>query len=385
MVPVNYNTQYDFIDSKETKDFVLTWDTGKFCNFDCTYCYDLHDINARFKSLKELKKTVDFIEEYLSIIMKHRVNKSVSLVLTGGEPTANKNFFELARHIRERMDRWDYKTQFILTTNGSWATDKCSEIVSVFDNITVSYHCESTPSMKERVRANILKLKELGAKFKVNLMNHPYEPYWQESLMVADMLEDNNIKFFPRVIRQVSPPYTEEQSQWFADYWNTDIKTVDYEDSYLDNQDTNQVNDKNREYKKTTKVQTEGGNKAICGRNCCSGYNLDTSCGTTKYVNDLNFKNWYCGVNWFFLHIESQTDSIFHHQTCQAQFGQSHGPIGKISEYQKVIEQYKYYSENGFPTLQCSKQSCNCGLCATKAFNKAKFDNMMKDHINVIY
>jgi hypothetical protein len=61
----------------------------------------------------------------------------------------------------------------------------------------------------------------------------------------------------------------------------------------------------------------------------------------SKFVDFREFKGWHCSVNWFFMHIEQQTDSVFHHQTCQAQFGQTRGPIGKLSEGDKILAELK--------------------------------------------
>ena len=69
------------------------------------------------------------------------------------------------------------------------------------------------------------------------------------------------------------------------------------------------------------------------GRPCCGSRTMclskDGEDRKSKFVDFREFKGWHCSVNWFFMHIEQQTDSVFHHQTCQAQFGQTRGPIGK--------------------------------------------------------
>ena len=31
----------------------------------------------------------------------------------------------------------------------------------------------------------------------------------------------------------------------------------------------------------------------------------------STFVDYRDFKGWHCSVNWFFLHLEQQTDSVF--------------------------------------------------------------------------
>jgi len=76
----------------------------------------------------------------------------------------------------------------------------------------------------------------------------------------------------------------------------------------------------------------------------------------SKFVDFREFKGWHCSVNWFFMHIEQQTDSVFHHQTCQAQFGGTRGPIGKLSEGDKILTELKARLESEtMPTFKFSK------------------------------
>ena len=70
------------------------------------------------------------------------------------------------------------------------------------------------------------------------------------------------------------------------------------------------------------------------GRPCCGSRTMCLSEGDesrkSKFVEFREFEGWYCSVNWFFMHIEQHSDSVFHHQTCQANFGQTRGPWLKI-------------------------------------------------------
>ena len=111
----------------------------------------------------------------------------------------------------------------------------------------------------------------------------------------------------------------------------------------------------------------------------------------SEVLNDLacvepiykEFKGWNCSVNWFFLHLEQQTDSIYHHQTCQARFDKTRGPIGKLSEGKKLIAELKSNLKNNtMPTVVCPKHTCGCGLCAPKSKYKENYMEVMKNHID---
>jgi hypothetical protein len=123
------------------------------------------------------------------------------------------------------------------------------------------------------------------------------------------------------------------------------------------------------------------------GRPCCGSRTMclskDGEDRKSKFVDFREFKGWHCSVNWFFMHIEQQTDSVFHHQTCQAQFGQTRGPIGKLSEGDKILSELKQYLESGtMPTIICPKHTCGCGLCAPKASTKENYEKVIFRHVD---
>lgn len=81
--------------------------------------------------------------------------------------------------------------------------------------------------------------------------------------------------------------------------------------------------------------------------------------------------------------MEQQTDSVFHHQTCQAKFNKTRGPIGKLSEGKKLIAELKHNLENNImPTVICPRHTCGCGICAPKSMHTEKYTEVMKNHID---
>lgn len=386
------NETYNSINPVKTNQFIITWDTGKRCNFDCAYCgEDRHDLVSPFPSFDELIKGVDLVKDYLKVIMPFRNEKTASLSLTGGEPTANPCFIEFSQYLKDSFKDFEYDVYTILTTNGSFHQKHIPLLAKNFRGITLSYHCDSKEKIKEKVRENIVLLKQEMKSFKVNLMMHPYDKYWQECLDLIDLMDLHNVKYMPRVINGMT--YSDEQSSWIKNYWqnkNSKGSKTKIADTYkAPEKDLDPQRKMKKDVGETVKKLRADKTKTnvIEGRHCCSNHELSCGlqCGTTenqKYVADTRFKNWYCGVNWFFLHLESQTDQIFHHQTCQAKFGQQRGAVGTITNYKEFTTEVEKMLESGsLEPIICPNMVCRCGLCATKSNDADNFKSLMANHI----
>jgi hypothetical protein len=123
------------------------------------------------------------------------------------------------------------------------------------------------------------------------------------------------------------------------------------------------------------------------GRPCCGGRTMCFSRGEENirgtFSGQREFKGWHCSVNWFFFHIEQQTGKVFHHQTCQAQFGETRGPIGTLEESDKILEELERNLKNEtMPTIICPKRTCGCGLCAPKSSDKEEYKKVFFGHLN---
>ena len=380
---------FDTIDLLTGKIFQVTWDTGRRCNYDCTYCpAHRHDNFSAHATLEELKRNVDFLYEYTDLYMQFRNLKIANFGFTGGEPTVNPNFIPFAQYLKQQYDekyatRWD--AGFALTTNGAMGEKMGQAVMENFGHATVSYHSESDDKLKQQVKDRILQFAYQGPLHEftvsVNVMFHA--EYFDECVQLCDFLQAHEVDFVPRVIGEEpdSKPtfahkYSKDQLQWFKDYWK-------------------RKNEEKREQETTWALsaasdKTENKQKVIgnnIGRPCCGSRDMMLYNGTdsrrSNFVDFREFKGWNCSVNWFFLHLEQQTDSIYHHQTCQARFDGTRGPIGKISEGHKLIEELKVKLESGtMPTIVCPKQTCGCGLCAPKSMNQDRFFDVLENHID---
>lgn len=412
---------------------VVTWDTGRRCNYDCTYCsIERHDNYSPHASLEELQGVGRFLFDYSELLCKYKTKDQVNVSFTGGEPTVNPKFIEFGQWLRKLYNN-EYKNKFKLnlglTTNGAFSEKMAQSILEEYDSCTISYHVEAHKNLKKQVIRNIYFLKEHDYSMKVNVMFHAQ--YFDECVQLCQRLQQDNIAFVPRMIGEegVSPDahvYSDEQLKWMKDYWKDtnskiqkmQVTTLLATDNFRPNKLTSKrTNSRNFKQMNTTKSNTllrkttetivtkidptqqrtkpkKGEHQNIAealGRPCCGSRVMETcssgGCLTkTKFLDYQKFRNWQCSVNWFFLHIEQQTDKIFHHQTCQARFDGTRGPIGSISESDKILDWLRDKLEtNTMPIIKCPlgpNKLCGCGLCSPKSTDLQQLKNILPRHIN---
>lgn len=381
---------FDTLDLKTGNVFQVTWDLGRRCNYDCSYCpVTRHDNFSPHASLDELKENTDFLFEYIDTYMQYRDFKFTSIGFTGGEPTVNPNFIPFIQYLKSEYEtkyahKW--KANFALTSNGAMGEKMAQRVMENMRHITVSYHAESDEKLKQQVRDRILQFHthgpEHGLTLSVNVMFHA--EHFDECKDLCDFLDTHGVKYVPRVIGEEpdSKPsfahkYNEEQLTYMRDFWKN-------------------KNAKLNKEKEVTKVLSAAGEKTsekkklglVEGRPCCGSREMCLSSNgksrNATFVDLREFKGWQCSVNWFFLHLEQQTDSVFHHQTCQARFDGTRGPIGKISEGKDIIANLKQMLESQtMPTITCPKHVCGCGLCAPKSKYKENYKTVVANHFDV--
>ena len=340
---------------------MVTWDTGRRCNYDCTYCESTrHDIHSPFHSLDELKQTFDFVKSWTERYNRHRqVQSHTNINFTGGEPTMNPAFWDLVDYINQYPG-----FELSLTTNGAWNSKYTQKIVDRFKGVTVSYHAEAHPNLKNQVIKNIFALHEAGLWMQVNVMLHI--EYWHECVEVYESLKAFGIKANPRPIgdggvertgwfvdadgtnRRTSHPYTTEQQQWFFNEMGLKGSV--------------------EEIRQGTQL-----GRACCGGRCLQG-KVEGEWQEVKLVN-TEFKDWHCMVDWYFLHIEQYTGSVYHHQTCQALPDKKRGAIGNLKDSEQLLVELEERLKNPKPII-CPNLRCGCGMCIPKAKSKEDFDQL---------
>lgn len=345
---------------KNPTALIVTWDMLRRCNLDCTYCESTrHDNNTEYPSLEELTTTFDFIKEYTDLYNSKRVYSDfTSIDFTGGEPTANPNFWPLIDYINSQGN---YKLG--LTTNGTWGPQFTQRVLDNFIHVTVSWHAEAASLLKERTIKNIKALHDAGMSVQANVMLHC--DYFDEAVSVCNELKDYGVvRVNPVPIgdgtmvrkgwfidasganRRTSHEYTQEQQDWFYKFMGVDNKS------------------------ESSKEGTNIG-RACCGSRCLEG-KVDNEWKEVKIVKNW-FKDWYCTVNWYFLHIDQYARQVYHHQTCQATFD-GKGPIGSLNNSQLIINNLKeMLNQDTIPAIVCPNDRCGCGMCVPKSSDLEEF------------
>jgi MoaA/NifB/PqqE/SkfB family radical SAM enzyme len=391
------------------QSFEVTWDMGLRCNFDCTYCPPhRHNNTSAHASLETLIKTSKFVFDYKKLLQSHMTfERQWNIGFTGGEPTANPNFLAMCEYIHNQNDK-DIIVD--VTTNGAIGEKYCERLINNVDSVTVSYHCEVDQKTKDRVVDRIYQLKDSGMKYKVNLMIHAKQEYFNECMELVERFTKDNIKFVPRIIGEsydndkYNHRYTAEQHKWFRNFWaNKNKKPKENNDAeYEYKDDKKKVEEKKQEVK--VEPKKEEGRKSL-GRPCCGQRtfytlteeeytNNNKALDTDKWNKSVfacstEYKDWSCLINWNWLHIEQENDNILHHQTCRANFGGKRGPIGKISESEIVLDRLEKQLATGkMPVITCPNKVCGCGLCVQKSkhhdMTEAMFNKAVKGLTPVI-
>lgn len=386
---------FDSIDLLTGKVFQVTWDIGRRCNYDCSYCpAHRHDNFSPHSSLESLMNNVNFLLEYIDIYMDKRNVKEASITFTGGEPTVNPHFIPFVEYLKGQYnEKYKHKwaCNFSLTSNGAMSEKIADAIIKHLGYITISYHAEASEILKKNVidRVRQFHKAKQNQNFGMGLNVMFHAEYFEECVDLCSKLQQEGIDFVPRVIGEEvdSKPtfahkYTPQQLRWMKLYWKNDklrntelykpihkITEESYTLYYSKEQDS-------------TQPKALGMN---IGRPCCGSREMkfysEKEEKISRFTEIREFKDWYCSVNWFFLHLEQQTDSLFHHQTCQARFDRTRGSIGRLSNGKQILKELRQmFNENTLPVIQCTKQTCGCGLCAPKSTNLKKFKEILITH-----
>ena len=324
----------------QSRRYQIIWDLGRRCTYACSYCPP-HRNNkwSPMASLDELKSTLDDVVEYALLYDEFRNVPSLKKVsFTGGEPTANPIFTDFLRYMKQTYP--DFSRG--VTTNGWFSRKKADELVELSSGGTISYHCESTDDMKKQVIENCIAMKD---KYKVNVMFH--KDYFDECIKVTEKLDAHGVEFVPRIIGDDHPDdkksielgytqiYSREQMKWMRNYWR----------------------------EKGQEVSDSG-----FGRPCCGGRKFLHNGKESTFLTDTNFYGWNCMVNWYFLFLNQEADRVWTHQTCGVNLNGDVAPLGKISEFDKIIETLAddLYQKR-VPMITCPKTHCGCGMCITKS------------------
>lgn len=106
------------------------WEIGRRCNYDCSYCWPwIHNNTDPHKPLEDLMRATRLIEN------KFTKGESVNFIISGGEPTANKDFLDWLRYLNACGHHVS------LHSNGSRLPDYYKEIIH-YGDLNLSVHFE---------------------------------------------------------------------------------------------------------------------------------------------------------------------------------------------------------------------------------------------------
>lgn len=127
------NTLLQFVSLERTHASVqkqIYWEIGRRCNYDCAYCWPwIHNNTDPHKSLEELMRATQLIEE------KFTKGDSVNFIISGGEPTVNKNFLDWIRYLNSCGHHVS------LHSNGSRLPEYYREVIH-YGDLNLSVHFE---------------------------------------------------------------------------------------------------------------------------------------------------------------------------------------------------------------------------------------------------
>jgi sulfatase maturation enzyme AslB (radical SAM superfamily) len=383
----HFSVEPTLIDPNRKPIFYVTWETTLKCNLDCSYCgKEGHDNSLPHPNLKDCKTTIDFLMPYLDLYMSKRKQdqRHVSMNIFGGESLIHPDIVEILDYCDEKYS--PYKGNWSLglstVTNAVVKEKIWNKIVDRFDYWTISYHTESTKEQQDLVRKNILDLKQKNKKFHVSVLMHT--KYWDNAISMIDWCKENDIPCLPRQLdhswTQFQFYYTKDQALWLKDYYDQGAtKSCCSAGCAVEKPSLTQ---KIQFFKKSVINLV---NMSSTGRQCCGGtpLHVDQDYANTQTHVDNTFKDWSCGINYFFIFVKQATKEIFVNKDCQMNFQGEVGPIGSLDNYKQLLEDLeKNLKNNTLPTIICAKKQCWCGICAPKASTKEKFDEIIEKYID---
>ena len=178
---------------KDPKIVTVTWFIGKRCNYDCSYCpIYLHD---NYSPHIDKNKAFNFIDQLEKYTVEQ--GKKFKMSITGGEPFAHPDFFEILKHIKKK----ETLTHLSVVTNGSLPLKAYIKSSNYLTNITISLHLDQSDSIIDDTVNKILELNSINSWFlNVNLMALPGK--LDKVKNIIELFETKDVKF---VLRKIMP------------------------------------------------------------------------------------------------------------------------------------------------------------------------------------
>jgi MoaA/NifB/PqqE/SkfB family radical SAM enzyme len=359
--------------------FLVDWMITKFCNLNCSYCDSYnHDNFSKHPDFTKTTDTIDFIYEYVDLYMTYKKSWQKNLVLNiyGGEGMIHPNIVEILNQVKLRhkqyQDKWPLTV--LVTTNGVFGENLLKKVIDYVDSWTISFHTESLKKQQTQALNNAKLLKDQNKQVRCVIMMNPEK--WDMCLDAIEFCREHNIDFTPKTLDTTgafeenyvyhNKIYSKEQMEYIKSFWVA--KSSKQGKELIENSVQLQTNNEARDH----------------GRACCGNRSLCINQDFKNRVSAVplkNFTNWYCSVNWYFLHVNQHTGEIYNNKDCRTSLRNLIEPVGYLNDTRKIINEHKSMLENKtMPVIKCINKSCNCGTCAPKAVDADTFKSLMKNH-----
>jgi organic radical activating enzyme len=193
--------------------FNVSWILGRFCNYNCSYCWPYARTDKPdHQELEIYKKTIDSIKQ------QARANgfSGFHFSFSGGEPTAYKKLIELIKHYE------DYESPYLsihmttnLSPNRTW-WQRWLDATHVMDkkSITASYHAEFADENEFADKCLFLMENDVAVTINQVMVPELFDEYYNRCKRFWD--KGINVTLKPQsdpTASYVVDGYTEEQKQ----------------------------------------------------------------------------------------------------------------------------------------------------------------------------
>jgi organic radical activating enzyme len=193
--------------------FTVSWLLGRYCNFNCSYCWSHGRADTPDHRPTELcLKTIDSIKEQA----RERGFNSFHFSLSGGEPTLHPGYFDILNKLADDVPNTNY-TSIHMTTNLSkpkrWFVNYL-DYAKRFSraSITASYHEEYHKDL-HKFSNKLLFLQRNGVKVTINMVMVPHR--------FSDLYEIARY-FYMRGLNTTLKPQSDPHAKFVVDGYTKD-------------------------------------------------------------------------------------------------------------------------------------------------------------------
>lgn len=180
-------------------DYQVLWDMGRYCNYDCDYCWpSVHNNNASHLDYGIMQRTLGAIIYW--IVNKANTpiqqTKKIKFFFSGGEPTLNPDFLKICGWLQNE------KQLVSVSTNGTNTKEYYTKLAQVVNNFLFSIHFGSMEKFKiineKKLLANINKV------LTIHRLHNLRDKWVELKIMAPPGYVKHALKFYEMAINETS-------------------------------------------------------------------------------------------------------------------------------------------------------------------------------------